>query len=286
MARRGSKTVEGAVKRVLMYSNRKMDGHLIWDASSEELEAGAVLALFRHLDADWSVYGDLTSEPYISEFPKGHPDGCKCEPCEQARKSRERAPNEKAANAEMLALYERAKKGEALAAKALLHARRDYEYEKHDFSFVESETATYPKREWGITKPCGVGYVHETGLIRWGNHGRLSYSLEADLKSAVKRLTEKGGVLHYDVSTKEETVIEKPWLLKPFRARKVNQFTEDKRMETEEEYACAMLNADHENGAHAMKVLAMEVIPAGEKVLKFTKQVCPSCRREMERFSP
>ena len=282
MARRERKTVDGAVRRVLLYTNRKIDHPVLYDASTEELEAGAVLALFQHLDVDWQVYGDLTEEPYISAFPKGHPDGCMCEQCQYARKTRADAPNAKQANVDALALYERAKQGEAQAAKALLHMRRDGEYQRFDFVFVEAETSTYPKREWGVTKPCGVGYVHETGLIRWGNHGRLSYSLEANQKEAVKRLTEKGGVLHYDATTKEEVVIEKPWPVKPFRKPKVNQFTE--KMETDEEYACAMLNADHENGAHAVKVLAMEVIPAGEKVLKFTKQVCLSCKREMERF--
>jgi hypothetical protein len=262
-----------------------MEGQLLWDASTEELEAGAVLALFRHLDEEWQVYGELTEEPYLAKFPENHPDGCMCEPCQYARETRKQAPVEKEANAQMLALYKRAKKGEAQAAKILLHERASREYEKYAFVSVESETSTYPKREWGVTKPCGVGYVHKTGLIRWGNHGRLFYSLEPTLDLAVKRLTAEGGVLRYDISTREEVLIEEPWALVPFRARKVSPAT--KTMETEEEYACAMLNvADPKNAAHAMKVLALGTIPAGEKVLKFTKQVCPSCAREMERFDP
>lgn len=34
--------------RVLLYSNRKMDA-ILWDASTKDLEAAALLALFKYL---------------------------------------------------------------------------------------------------------------------------------------------------------------------------------------------------------------------------------------------
>jgi len=275
MSRR--KVVEGAqVRRILVYGNRKTDGDQYWDASTEELEAGAFLELFKLLDESWKVYSSLKDDPYLPEFPKEHPEGCMCEPCKTARKYREEAPKEKANNLRMLELYKRAKKGEAIAAKALLTARKDDEYEEFRFAFVESATATYPKREWGVTKPCGTAYVHESGLTLWGNHNRMTYSFSNGLKKAIERLTGKQGVLHYDLATKEEVTIDKLWDLS-FRPKKPE--------ETDEDYVQWVMGCEPEDAKAALELFKKGNFVPG-KVLKFHKQVCPSCKREMERFDP
>jgi hypothetical protein len=49
----------GALRRVLVYENRKSGDPYLLDASTEELEAGAFLKLFEVLDDSWQVYGAL-----------------------------------------------------------------------------------------------------------------------------------------------------------------------------------------------------------------------------------
>jgi hypothetical protein len=82
--------------KVLIYGNRKQDND-IYDISTPEKESTAYLKLFHYLDEKWGVYCDL--------------------PANQKDK------------------YTKAKAGNADAAKRLLNARRDYEYE--EFSFGE-----------------------------------------------------------------------------------------------------------------------------------------------------
>jgi hypothetical protein len=83
--------------KVLIYGNRKQDDE-IYDISTPEKEAAAYLLLFRLLDEQWEVYCDLPAN----------------------QKSR----------------YEKAKAGNADAAKRLLNARKDYEYEEFHFGEV------------------------------------------------------------------------------------------------------------------------------------------------------
>jgi hypothetical protein len=76
--------------KVLIYGNRKEDD-TIYDASTPEKEAAAYLRVFKELDEYWQCYGDLT---------------VKWKP-----------------------VYEKAKAGDAEAAKRLMNDRKNYEYE-------------------------------------------------------------------------------------------------------------------------------------------------------------
>lgn len=85
--------------KILQYGNRKMEP-IAWDASTPELEAAAFLALFQYFDGDyWRMY---TASP-LSGRQK--------------------------------TLYDRAKGGDAGAAKKLLELRKTYEYE--DWSLLD-----------------------------------------------------------------------------------------------------------------------------------------------------
>lgn len=86
--------------KVLIYDNRKIDPIVI-DASTEEAELAAFMALFKYLNDEWQVYSDLED---IGD--------------EDARHSRAQA-----------ALYKKAIDGCAKSTRALLLARRSYEYE-------------------------------------------------------------------------------------------------------------------------------------------------------------
>lgn len=77
--------------KVLIYGNRKEDD-TIYDASTPEKEAAAYLRVFKELDEYWQCYADLTA---------------KWKP-----------------------VYDKAKAGDAEAAKRLMNARKDYEYEE------------------------------------------------------------------------------------------------------------------------------------------------------------
>jgi len=269
------KTVDGAVKRLLVYGNRKCDP-TYWDASTPELEAGAFLALFKILDEDWHVYANLTEEPYQPSPPKDHPEGCMCEECKVCRTYKDRAPKEAKNNEKQLEAYKAAKAGDADAARRLLTARKDGEYEHFEFDTVESAVGSYAPRTWGLPgKPCGTAYVHESGLTLWGNHNHMTYSFSDGLKKAVERLTGKKGVLHYDLGTKEEVTVEKEWSLEGFRPKKPG--------ETDEDHACWVLGCEPEDGKAAAALLKKGWFVPG-KVLRFNKQVCPSCKRDLERF--
>jgi hypothetical protein len=80
--------------KVLIYGNRKQADD-IYDISTPEKEAAAYLKLFQTLDKEWDVYCDL--------------------PVNQKDR------------------YLKAKAGNASAAKSLLNARRDCEYEEFHF---------------------------------------------------------------------------------------------------------------------------------------------------------
>ena len=78
--------------KILKYGNRKIDD-IAWDASTPELESQAFLELFRYFDGEyWQMYADP---------PTG----------------------------KQKALYEKAKFGDAEAARKLLQLRKTYEYE-------------------------------------------------------------------------------------------------------------------------------------------------------------
>ena len=86
--------------KVLIYDNRKIDP-LVIDASTEEAELAAFMALFQYLKEEWDVYSDLED---IGDKAAFH--------------IRAQA-----------AMYRKAVGGCALSVKRLLTARRTYEYE-------------------------------------------------------------------------------------------------------------------------------------------------------------
>lgn len=277
------KNAPNTMKRVLVYENRKVDASY-FDASTEELEAGAFLALFKLLDESWQVYGALEDpEEAYCDRPDGHPDGCMCEACVAHRKEAPEVPRRERDRIEHLELYRRAKKGEAWAARALLTARKDYEYERFKFERVESAVSSYPLRVWGVTKPCGEAFVAENGVYRWGLHGQLDsrkkregrtdYGFKGSLAASIKYLT-KGGILHFDADSKTELDLgDETW---KFRAREKNQ--------TDEDWLFRGLNAD----SRSDKKIGLAILEAGSmkpgKVIHLTEQVCGGCRRDMNRF--
>lgn len=271
------------MKRILVYENRKV-GPSYWDASTEELEAGAMLALFKLLDESWQVYGGLEdAEEMDSARPKGHPDGCMCQGCAIFRKEAASLPGREKDRLQQLELYKRAKKGEAAAARRLLEQRKNYEYEEFKFERVASAVSSYPPREWGVTKPCGEAFVAENGVYRWGLHGQLdsrkkregrtNYGFKGSLAASIKYLT-KGSILHFDADSKTELDLgDETW---KFRAREKNQ--------TDEDWLLRGLNAD----SRSDKKIGLAILEAGSmkpgKVIHLTEQVCGGCRRDMNRF--
>jgi hypothetical protein len=99
---------------VLHYDNRKISP-LLWDASTKEKKAAAILALFRYLKDEWEVYSEL-AEPLAWD----------------AQPSKQRLLDEKAV------------KGDVDAAHRLLTARKSYEYEYWSFIDVDDPQA----KEW------------------------------------------------------------------------------------------------------------------------------------------
>ena len=83
--------------RILIYGNRKQDDE-IYDISTPEKEAAAFLRLFKTLDNEWQVYTELN------------------------KKEKE--------------LYRAAKNGDSNAARRLLTARKNYEYEEWHYGEV------------------------------------------------------------------------------------------------------------------------------------------------------
>ena len=86
---------------ILHYDNRKI-GPILWDASTPEKKANALLSLFNMLDRDWGFYDSMEERD----------EGISLE---QYRR--------------LLDYRNGARCGNANAAELLLRARRDYEYE-------------------------------------------------------------------------------------------------------------------------------------------------------------
>ena len=282
------KAVPGAAKFVLRYSNRKEDA-CFWDASSEDLEAGAFLALFKHLDEDWRVYECLTEEEELPKPPAGHVAGCKCQQCDYVEKRKATFEGEKAENEEQLVWYKAAKKGDALSAKKLLTARKSGEYEEWRIERVYSKVAKYPEAVWGNTKPCSFVYVHESGLVRQSMHGRSGfYRLMPTEKAALKYAVDRNGgdpntkeVISWEKEVGQQIkVVKLPLVWDPAgtygRARKPE--------ETEADFAVSVCCAEPEDVK-----LALEIVAKGpftpEKVTKFTRQICSRCQQERDRFN-
>ncbi len=123
--------------KVLMYENRKCDPSF-YDASTPAKESAAYLRFFRHLDDDWDVYCELAEDDAIRalcspcakdvhKYCEG--DGCICKETKDCLLKSQEFDREQRASSEQRRLYLAAKGGDGAAAKRLLIARRDYEYE-------------------------------------------------------------------------------------------------------------------------------------------------------------
>ena len=110
--------------KILLYQNRKMDPR-VWDASTPELEAKAMKALFKFLDKEWQCYEDLkTPITKIEQFAA-------------ETSSNPRETMDMRIQLGMREQYKQAKRGDAKAIRWLLGARRDYEYEYWSLIKVE-----------------------------------------------------------------------------------------------------------------------------------------------------
>jgi len=94
--------------KILVYGNRKEDDRY-YDISTPEKEAAAFMRLFYYLDEEWHVY---------QEFP----------------------------DPRMKALYAKAQRGDAKAAKELMFSRQAYEYEEFQVVNVKDPT----KERWSV----------------------------------------------------------------------------------------------------------------------------------------
>jgi uncharacterized protein with FMN-binding domain len=265
------------VKRVLVYENRKAPP-AYWDASTAELEAGAFLALFKHLDEDWQVYSGLTQEVSQATLPKGHPEACFCDECKGVRAEISRFAREVRDQKDDLALYEMAKKGDADAARALCASRKDHEYEEFKIEQVSEAKAQYAPSKWGVTAACGEAFIDENHVSVWMKHGKItSVRLVSTAKEALERFTDR--ILKFDPKKLEVT---KPVTVK-FKAqgtqtedkwlgRELGIYMEDKRTAKDlelREAGLAMLRA----GEYTL------VNPFGLSQFR-----CEGCRREQTRF--
>jgi len=265
------------VKRVLVYENRK-SSPAYWDVSTAELEAGAFLALFKHLDEDWQVYGELTQEVSQSVFPKGHPEACFCGECGYAREEISRFAREVRERKEDRALYEKAKKGDADAARALCTSRRDHEYEEFKIEKVESAKSQYAPSKWGVTVACGEAFIDENHVSVWMKHGKItSVRLVSTAKEALERFTDK--VLKFDPKRLEVT---KPVTVK-FKAQGTQ--TENKWLERE----LGIYMEDKPTAKQLeLREAGLAILRAGEYTLinpfGLSQFRCEGCRREQTRF--
>lgn len=266
------------MKRILVYENRKVDA-CYFDASTEQLEAGAYLALFKLLDESWQVYGDL-KEPVSGwrKLPEGHPEGCMCEPCVGYRQEQAELPKREKLRAAEVALYKRAAAGEAAAARDLLERRKDGEYEEFRFAQVESHEASYPPRVWGVSKPCGEAFVAQNGVYRWGLHGRLAkptkhdYGYRPTQKAAIEYLT-KGRILRFDQKSRGEVDLgDEVW---EFRPREAGW--------NDGEWMYRALCSEAEYAKTGIPILEQGSMRPG-RVVHLVEHICSGCRRDMDRF--
>jgi len=102
------------MKKVLIYQNKKSDAY-VWDVSTPELLDKAYWSLFKVLDEDWEVYGELQDDVWdrnIVNTSKGDWEHLKI-------------------------LYNKAKTGDLSNIKALLESRKSYEYEEWHITTVK-----------------------------------------------------------------------------------------------------------------------------------------------------
>ena len=116
-------------RRVLVYESRKL-GRKLFDVSTAELTAGAYLTLFRVFD-EAEFYTGLSE--IEAPVPDGHPVGCRCSDCCDARLFNADLPERK----RQAELRRCAQSGDHAAAYELLDARRRARAEYQTFDFDE-----------------------------------------------------------------------------------------------------------------------------------------------------
>jgi hypothetical protein len=127
---------------VLIY-NGKHDEGLMYDVSTPEKEAAAFLILFAYLDEDWDMYSDIEEPtplafcmPCVKELHRHCEGDCLCDATDECKKKSGRAKRELGRARETKSLYDKAKAGDAAAAKRLLYGRKDNEYEDFQLGSV------------------------------------------------------------------------------------------------------------------------------------------------------
>jgi hypothetical protein len=132
--------------RLLVYGNRKSDD-VMYDISTPEKKAAAFLKVFKLLDKDWQVYGDLdylkemeTCEACAKDIHRLCETNCKCmqQECLKKNSSFVRLYNTRKRQRELLL---KARAGDAVAAEKLMSERRTYEYEAFSYKEVNDPLA-------------------------------------------------------------------------------------------------------------------------------------------------
>jgi|SRR5208282_5375482 len=134
-----------------------------YDISTPEQEAAAYMRLFLEFDHYWQFYCELEEleprtacEPCLKDLHRHCEKGncvCAADSCKsQARAARQRGGREQ----EQKTLYDKAKAGDAAAARKLIELRKDGEYEVAEFIHINDsikELENY-KQELAKEKKC------------------------------------------------------------------------------------------------------------------------------------
>jgi hypothetical protein len=126
--------------KVLQHGSRKTNP-VLYDISTPEKEAAAYLLLFTTLNEDLQCYVDLEDGSNLCEpctdgqhkYCRGGCNGdeeCSCDSTPDCKNHNHRALAVKLKNQVQRGWYEKALNGDWKAAKMLLTARNDYEYEE------------------------------------------------------------------------------------------------------------------------------------------------------------
>jgi len=130
--------------KILLYENRKIDP-ICWDVSTPEKEKAGFLALFNYLDKDWGYYDGL--EEWEKELADVNELLKKLNSLKEEclkdifQHEKERLKVQKKELEELKQRYfmlQKARNGNAVAAKSLLSQRLEYEYEYWQIIEVEN----------------------------------------------------------------------------------------------------------------------------------------------------
>ena len=115
------------MKEILVWKGKYSTEY--WDATAD-LKPGAFLGLFQAIDT-CGYYANLTVKEDLGKpaMPEGHPEGCRCGDCAEAKKAIQAFDGENKF-AQQRALFRAAKAGDSTAAAKLVKLHRNYEYEE------------------------------------------------------------------------------------------------------------------------------------------------------------